>query len=213
MRKWLVALTALVIVVVGADFGLRLLAEYSVGRGLQSAFSLSERPSVSMGGFPFIPELVTGNVDSVTMRANGWSSGDRVSLESVMLTLHDVSFSPGQLLAGGRTRISAISGEGTAELMEEDLNRAVGASVPATIHLRHDRVVIRWDQIEQEIAATASISDASVVLHPVEPSLPLVSVDLPKLVKGLTYRGVRIERDVATLSFTLRRTVFEIGRS
>lgn len=213
MRKWLIALTALVVVVVGADIGLRLLAEYSVGRGLQSAFSLSERPSVSMGGFPFIPDLVTGNVDSVTMRVNGSSSEDRVSLESVMLTLHDVSFSPGQLLVGGRTRISAMSGEGTAELMEEDFNRALGASFPATIHLQRDRVVIRWDQIEQEIAATASIADASVVLRPVEPSLPLVSVDLPKLVKGLTYRDVRIERDVATLSFTLRRAVFEIGRS
>jgi LmeA-like phospholipid-binding len=213
MRKWLIALTALVVVVVGADFGLRLLAEYSVGRGLQNALSLSERPSVSMGGFPFIPELVTGNVDSVTMRANGSSSEDRVSLESVMLTLHDVSFSPGQLLVGGRSRIIAMSGEGTAELTEEDLNRAVGSSVPATIHLRHDRVVIRWDQIEQEIAATASISDASVVLQPVEPSLPLLSVDLPKLVKGLTYREVRIERDVATLSFTLHRAVFEIERS
>ena len=213
MRKWLIALTALVVVVVGADFGLRLLAEYSVGRSLQSALSLSERPSVSMGGFPFIPELVTGNVDSVTMRVNGWSSEDRVSLESVMLTLHDVSFSPGQLLVGGRTRISALSGEGTAEIMEEDLNRALAASVPATIHLRDDRVVIRWDQIGQEIAATASISDASLVLQPVEPSLPLVSVDLPKLVKGLTYREVRIERDVATLSFTLRRAVFKIGRS
>ena len=106
-----------------------------------------------------------------------------------------------------------MSGEGTAELMEEDFNRALGASFPATIHLRRDRVVIRWDQNEQEIAATASIADASVVLRPVEPSLPLVSVDLPKLVKGLTYRDVRIERDVATLSFTLRRAVFETERS
>jgi hypothetical protein len=131
----------------------------------------------------------------------------------VVLTLPDVSFPPGQLLVGGRTRISAMSGEGTAELMEEDFNRAVNASVPATIHFRHDRVAIRWDQIEQEIVATASISDASVVLQPVEPSLPLVSVDLPKLVKGMTYREVRIEPDVATLSFTLRRAVFEIGRS
>jgi hypothetical protein len=77
-----------------------------------------------------------------------------------------------------------MSGEGTAELMEEDLNRAVGASVPASIHLRDDRVVISWDELEQEIPSTASISDASVVLQPVEPSLPLVTVDLPKLVKG-----------------------------
>jgi LmeA-like phospholipid-binding len=68
VRKWLIALTALVVVVVAADFGLRLLAEYSVGRGLQNALSLSERPSVSMDGFPFIPELVTGNVDDAGQR-------------------------------------------------------------------------------------------------------------------------------------------------
>jgi hypothetical protein len=212
MRKWLIALAVLAVVLVGADFGLRLVVEYWVGRGLQSALSLSERPSVSIGGFPFIPKFVTGHIDAMTMQTNGTSSGERVPIESVMLTLHDVSFSPGQLVAEGRTRISAMSGEGTAELTEQDVNRAVGGSLPATIRFRDGRVAIRWDQSEQEIAATASISDARVVLQPDQPSLPVVSVDLPELVKGMTYRDVRIERDMATLSFTLRRTVFDIGR-
>ncbi|HSL15526.1 MAG TPA: DUF2993 domain-containing protein [Actinomycetota bacterium] len=213
MRKFLISLAAVAVVLVVADLGLRLMAEYWVGRGLQSNLSLSERPSVSMGGLPFIPELVSGNVDSVTMQANGASSGEGMSLQSVTLTLHDVTFSPGQLVVGGRTKISAVSGEGTAELAEEELERAVRASVPATIRLKDGRVVIRLDQSEQGIAASASLSGGRVVLRPVQPSLPVVSVALPELVRGLTYREVRIERDMATLSFTLRRVSFEIERS
>jgi hypothetical protein len=213
MRKLLIALVVVVALLVGADFGLRLTAEYWVGRGLQHDLSLSERPSVSMGDFPFIPELVTGNVDPVTVQANGTSSAEGISLESVMLTLHDVTFSPGQLMVGGRTRIIAVRGEGTAELTEQELDRAVRTSVPATVHLKDGRVVIRLDQSEQEVMATASISGGGVVLRPIQPPLPVVSVALPELVKGLTYREVRIERDVATLSFTLQRVAFEIGRS
>jgi hypothetical protein len=213
MRKLLISLTVLVLVLVAADFGVRLLAEYWVGRGLESDLSLSERPSVTMGGFPFIPQFVTGNVDSVTIRANGSSSEEGTSLESVVLTLHDVSFAPGQAVGGGRTKISAMRGEGTAQLTEKELNRAVDASVPATIRFRDGQVVIRLDQSEQEIPATASISDGGVVLQPALPSVPIVTVDLPEFVKGLTYREVRIERNIAALSFTLRRAVFEIGPS
>jgi hypothetical protein len=202
MRKLLIALVVVVALLVGADFGLRLTAEYWVGRGLQHDLSLSERPSVSMGDF-----------DPVTVQANGTSSAEGISLESVMLTLHDVTFSPGQLMVGGRTRIIAVRGEGTAELTERELDRAVRTSVPATVHLKDGRVVIRLDQSEQEVMATASISGGGVVLRPIQPPLPVVSVALPELVKGLTYREVRIERDVATLSFTLQRVAFEIGRS
>jgi LmeA-like phospholipid-binding len=62
MRRFLIALAVLVAILVAADFGLRLLTAYWLGRGLQSSLSLSERPSVSLDAFPFLPEVVSGNV-------------------------------------------------------------------------------------------------------------------------------------------------------
>lgn len=58
MRRLLIALVVLVAILVAVDFGLRLLTGYWLGRGLQTSLSLGERPSVSLGDFPFLPELV-----------------------------------------------------------------------------------------------------------------------------------------------------------
>lgn len=213
MRKLLTVLAVLVAILVAADFGLRLLADYWVGRELQSSLSLSQRPSISIGGFPFIPELVSGNVASVTVHAKGSITEGKLPVHEVRLTLHDVSFSPSQLVAGGGTTIRAASGEGSAEFTQDDLNAALGASIPVTIRFRAGRVVVRTAQSSQELEARPSISDGRLVLTPVRGSLPAVSIDLPEFVEGITYRKVRIEGDTATLSFTLRRATFEISGS
>src|SRR2546428_11798860 len=146
MRKLLIALAVLVALLVGADFGLRLLADYWVGRELQSSLSLSQRPSVSIGGFPFLPELVSGNVASVTVHAKGSITEGTLPVHEVTLTLLNVSFPPSQLLTGRGTTIRASSGEGTAQFTQGDLNAALGASVPVTIRFRNGRVVIRASQ-------------------------------------------------------------------
>jgi len=213
MRKLLVALAVLVAVLVGADFGLRLLADYWVGRELQGSLSLSQRPSVSIGGFPFLPELISGNVASVTVHAKGSISEGKLPVHEVTLTLQNLSFSPSQQVAGAGTTIRASSGDGTAQFTQGDLNAALGASVPVTIRFRSGRVVVRVSQGGQEFEATPSISGGRLVLTPTQGSIPRLSIDLPKIVDGITYRKVRIEGDTATLSFTLRKATFKIKGS
>ena len=213
MRRWLIALAVLVAVLVAADFGLRQLADYWVGRELQGSLSLSQRPSVSIGGFPFLPELVSGNVASVTVHAKGSVTEGKLPVHEVALTLQDVSFSPSQLLAGGGGTIRASTGEGTAQFTEGDLNAALGASVPVTIRFRGGRIVVRVNQGGQQFSARPSISGGRLVLTPTQGSLPAVSIDLPKIVEGITYRKVRIEGDTATLTFTLRKATFDIKGS
>ena len=213
MRKLLVALAVIAAVVVGADFGLRLLANYWVGRELQSSLTLSQRPSVSIGGFPFLPELISGDVASVTVHAKGSITEGKLPVHEVTLTLQNVSFSPSQLVAGGGATIRAGSGDGTAQFTQGDLNAALGASVPVTITFRGGRVVVRVGKGGQEFAATPSVSGGQLVLTPTKGSIPRLSIELPKIVEGITYRKVRIEGGTATLSFTLRHATFKIKGS
>jgi hypothetical protein len=51
------------------------------------------------------------------------------------------------------------------------------------------------------------------LLTPVLVSLPELSIELPRIIDGITYREVRIEGDTAMLSFTLSNVTFEIDRS
>lgn len=129
------------------------------------------------------------------------------------LTLQVVSFSLSQLVAGGGTTIRAASGEGTAEFTQGDLNAALGASVPVTIRFKNGRVVVRASQGGQEFEATPSVSGGQLVPTPSQRSLPELSIELPKIVQGITYREVSIEGDTETLTFTLHRATFEISGS
>src|SRR5207247_1849163 len=119
----------------------------------------------------------------------------------------------GESVAGGGGTIRASSGDGTAQFTQGDLNAGLGASVPVTIRFRGSRVVVRVNQGGQEFAAKPSISGGRLVLTPTQGSLPALSIDLPQIVAGITYRKVRLEGDTATLTFTLRKATFKINGS
>src|SRR6266540_2169879 len=112
MRKAIVAVGVVVLVLVGADFGLRALAQYWVSGQLQTSLELDRRPTVSLGGFPFLPRLVTGRFSSVTVDSEGQVRTGRFQLSAVDLALRDVRFPPDQLLFGNKATIRAGSGSG-----------------------------------------------------------------------------------------------------
>jgi hypothetical protein len=73
--------------------------------------------------------------------------------------------------------------------------------------------VVRTNQGGQAFEVSRSVSRRRLLLTPVLGSLPELSIELPRIVAGITYREVRIEGDTAMLSFTLSHVTFEIDRS
>jgi len=89
-------------------------------------------------------------------------------------------------------------------LTEQDINRAFPASIPISVRLVDGKVEIRASGQEGGIEAELEVSDNRLVLKPVEIPLPVqMAVDLPILVQGLTYTGVKVQASRARLSFTL----------
>ncbi len=212
MRKALIAVGVVVALLVGADLGLHALAQYWIAGQLRSSFGLEQRPSVSMGGFPFIPKLVTGRFRSVTVESNGSSKTGRFPVSAVVVTLRDVKFPPDQLLLGNKATIKARSGVGTVTLSEQDINRAFPATIPVTIRLVAGKVYVRASDQQGEVETKLRIADNRLVLVPVEGSLPVeVRVALPALVQGLTYTGVEVRDSRAWLRFTLTRPRIVVG--
>jgi hypothetical protein len=206
MRKALVVVGVVVVILVAADFGLRALAQHWVSGQLEASFQIDRRPSVSLGGFPFLPRLVTGKFPSVTVESNGRVDTGRFPVSEVNLTLRDVRFPPDQLLFGNKATIVAASGVGTVTLTEQEVNRAFPATVPIDIHLADGRVHIRASGQDQEVESRLRVMENRLVLMPVEGSLPVkVRVGLPVFVPGLTYTGVAIEGSRARLSFRINK--------
>jgi hypothetical protein len=212
MRKALVVIAGLAVLIVAADFGARLWSQHVVSRELASSFDLQEQPDVSIGGFPFLPKLVSGDLPSVTVEARGYSARG-VRLDAVDLSLRDVHVATGQLLSGGDGTVRAAGGEGTARITAADATRALEEQgVPVTVRFEGGRILLGLEEVEGEVEAEASVEGGSVVFRPVDPSIPVsVSFPLPEVVPGMTYTDIRIDDDMAVLSFELDRLRFEVS--
>jgi LmeA-like phospholipid-binding len=206
VRKLIVVLLVLAGLFIAADFGARALAESWVSRELATSLDLSQRPGVSLGGFPFIPHLVTGDVPSISADAKDFSSNG-LAFADVSLTLHRVTFSPTQLARGQKTKISFHDGTGTASLTGEDVTKALqaaGAPSGITVKLDGDHAVIGSDQIGLGIAVSISLDGGhTLVLQPRGSSIGSFHLSLPTIVPGLSYRAVEIKDSLAVLSLGL----------
>jgi len=207
-----IVLGTLLLLLIVADIGLRIAAQYYVGRSLQNSLDLSHRPGVKLGGFPFVFQLLSGDVPSVTVRADDVHSSG-VRFQEVELTLHEVQVSPGEVLSGDRREVRAKDGFGTATLSAEDATEALGdQEVPLTVIFLGGDAVILAPDLSEEFRASVSLSGQKLVLKPVSESVDVsLSLSLPEVVPGIKYTGVSIKDSVAMLSFTLTDPVFELA--
>ena len=209
MRRLLALLVTLAVVLVAADFGLRFLSEYWVSKQVQESLQLPKRPSLSLGGFPYIPHLVSGEFPTVTVRT-GTFTADHIKMERVRLTLRDVLFSTRQLLYGQRAAIRAKRGDGVAIVKALDVTgTAVG-----TVHVRFEGagVAVSADQLQQTVEASVALDGSTLLIRPNDPALPgSFDVELPEFLPGLRYTGVAVSGSGAEIAFELQRPRFEIN--
>jgi hypothetical protein len=95
VKGLLISLLVLLGLAVAADRVGLVIAERSVATQLQSSGSLSSRPDVSIGGFPFLTQALAGTYDTVELSADGVSAGSgrvtrlTASLSGVHVPLSD----------------------------------------------------------------------------------------------------------------------------
>lgn len=82
----LATLTAVVVGVVGTDFGTAIYAEYRLARSVRSAANLNWDPSVAILGFPFGPQAMRRHYDEIEIKARGVDHPvtGKASLEATM---------------------------------------------------------------------------------------------------------------------------------
>ena len=200
---------------VAADFGARALADAGVSKELQSSLRLSTRPDVSLGGFPFIPKLVSGHFDTVTATARGFSVGG-VRFARVDLTLHDVKTSTWHVLRGADTKIAVGGGEGTATMTAADASAALkDAGFPIEVKFEGGKVRVHAVRVSgpsgTSFVVTPTIRHGVLILLGLGNFGGPVRLPLPDVVPGLLYTGVKVVGSRAELSFDVRKATLRIA--
>lgn len=119
-RTVVVVVLVLAVVVVAADRVAAAVAGWRAGAALQSALKTPSRPSVTVAGFPFLTQVLSGVYDEVRVSATDVPT-DTVTVASLTATLHGVRLA-------GSSAVTADSAVGLALLGWSEL--AAAARLP-----------------------------------------------------------------------------------
>lgn len=118
MRKLLVALAVLVVLFVlfvAADRISVAIAENKISDRIAAAYALPSKPQVSIGGFPFLTQVVAGEYGQVDVTASRVQAGG-ATLRNLRVRFTGVHASLSQVLGHGPTSITASRATGSAVL-------------------------------------------------------------------------------------------------
>jgi hypothetical protein len=230
--RWLLApiIIAAVLFVV-ANLVVQRVAESKIASTLQSTFHLSARPSVSIGGFPIIANILSGHLPRVSFSAPT-ATFQGLTVTDIDVTLIDVT-AGGGFLHGGPLTIKVAAGTIRGMATDASVNAYLkDHGQNATIAFRPGRATVRAVRSflgrPRTLVATGTVSreGSSLVFRPTSVTVDgrapppgteglaeqkaTIRVQLPKLPGGISSYGLRAVEGAASLSAVLHDQVLEL---
>lgn len=112
-KKLLIAVAVLAVLFVAADRIAVAVAENQISGRIATAYGLSNKPSVSISGFPFLTQVVTGDYQQINVSAPKIQAGD-VSLRDLSAHFTGVHAKLSQVIGHGPADITADQATGSA---------------------------------------------------------------------------------------------------
>jgi hypothetical protein len=103
-RRILISLAVLIALLVGADFGLAAYAEHTVSQKARQQLGLADDPSVTIHGFPFTIQALSGHYGRISLAASGVPIKDLKDV-GVNAELRDVTAPLSDLVNGNTSAI------------------------------------------------------------------------------------------------------------
>ncbi len=113
MRKLLIAVGVLIVLLVIIDRVGVVLAEDQVASRIATAYGLPADPGVSITGFPFLTQVVSGNYQQIDVTADQIQA-DGATLHDLNVQLTGVHATISQLLGSGSSTVTADHATGSA---------------------------------------------------------------------------------------------------
>lgn len=226
MRNALVVLVVVVALLVGADVGLRTVAESRVAGEMQQQLELPRPPDVELQGFPFLLHAFRRRFPQAELEITGIRASG-LPVDRVDVVLEGVRFDSLSVLAGGEGSVSASEGSGTVRVTDDAITEYLEEQgLPLSVELlgREARVTgtVSLGPFEGEATAqgTLAVSDGTLEFRPdriqvadgieVPQGAMAFRLDLPEVMPGIVYEEVTVADGTASLSFHLRRAVLRL---
>jgi hypothetical protein len=122
-RRWVIALVVLVLLLVGADFGAAAYAEHMISQKARTQLQLTDDPSVTIHGFPFLTQALGGEYGHISVSAAGVPVADKLQDVAVNAELENVTAPLSDLTSGNTKAITIGELTGSVTIKAADLAR------------------------------------------------------------------------------------------
>ncbi|MQA94665.1 MAG: DUF2993 domain-containing protein [Streptosporangiales bacterium] len=124
MRKLVIFLVVLLALVIVGDWGLKQAAEREIAKRVAAKVRLTEPPEVTIDGYPFLTQMLSGRYESIHLVSGQISRGE-VRVKSLDVRLNGVTAPLEKLLANSGDSITATSATATALVPYGEVQRRV----------------------------------------------------------------------------------------
>lgn len=202
-RRWPWVVLAVVVVLVGlfvvADRIALKLAEDKAASTLQSSQHLTHQPSVSVRGFPFLTQLVTGRFPSVIISDSDIQVNSGLAIDNMTVHLHDVT------VDHNYSEVSAATANADALIGYDSLSRALRMRVAMSGDGRliaHPRIVLGGQTFSAPVSARVRARHNEVRFTDVT----VAGASVPRRVARQFDRAFAVSLSLAGLPFNIGLT-------
>jgi hypothetical protein len=196
MRRLLVLAVVLVALLIVVDRVAAGAADHVVATRIQTQENLPSRPSVSIGGFPFLTQAFRGKYDDVTLTVHHYNRA-QVRVDTISVELHGVHVSLGAVFSQHLSSIPIDSANARVLLSYHDMNaylRPTGVTVSSdgdsSVRMSGS-ITVAGQRIATSGTARIEVTPNSLLLQTAEGA----TVRLP--MSGLPF-GIRLQSAKAT---------------
>jgi LmeA-like phospholipid-binding len=207
-RRWIITLAVIVIVLVVLDFAARVVAQNVMATKIEQQ-GLSQKPTVTIGGFPFLTQVASKDFSQVNISVADLTEGP-VTITSVKATAHGIrlksfAFNSGTVSSLSGTAFVSFASLGNALATQVgplgsllhgaglNLSRAGPREVKANLNLVLASGSATWrvsrlsgNKLDVRLVRSSGLP-ASLLS-----SIQDVALKIPKLPLGLTVRSVNV---------------------
>ncbi len=120
MRKLVISLGVLAVLLIAADRVAVAVAETKISDRVAASYQLPAKPDVTIQGFPFLTQVITGDYQEVDVSVSRVAVGS-IGLTQLNARLDGVHASLAQLLQGGMSAVTADRASGSAVIPYPEL--------------------------------------------------------------------------------------------
>lgn len=224
MRKLIIFLVVLIVIVVAADRGAKYAAESAISKQLASSYNLQPAPKVTVDGFPFLTQAISGSYDQIDVQIAEVSRDD-LNVKDVNAHLYGVKAPLSEVVSNARS-ITASRASGTAlvpydvvkkrlpsgftvkpagsKLKVSGKAQALGVSVPVTADVKltvgREGVVAK----PSNITVAGGRVPGSVVANQIGFVVPIQDLPMHLKIQGVEVRpnGLQVSASADEVKFT-----------